>query len=515
MGLVVLASIVGICNINVALADTPTDGTSSDTICTGVYVDDIELSGKTKEEADNLVNTYLEDLLKKQIIVKANDKKASVTIKSLGAEFTQTDYVEQALNIGKMGNVVKRYKDIKDVENDKKVYKVEVKVNEKKLNTFVNDKATDVNIEPQEPTMVPKSSRISSGDIASQFTYKEGSSGKSINVKEVKAEIEDKINNWDKNDIEIEAKTSEEKPKHSIDELKNCNAKLGTFTTYYYSSTSSRCNNIANAASKINGKVLYVGDVFSMLKTVTPFTKSNGYYEAGSYSQGKVVDSIGGGVCQVSSTLYNAVLRAELEVVKRSNHSMIVSYVPKSADAMISEGAGQDFKFKNNTDAPVYIEAYTAGKSITFNVYGHETRSSSRTLKFESKVLSTIQPGKDVVTVDKTLPKSYRKVTQSAHTGYKAEYYKIVYENGVQKQRIKVNSSYYKAAPNYITVGGKEETDKEDAKDNKNENANDKKNNANDVKDNKTPTVNKPQTSTNPTKKPNSGAGENNGATTP
>ena len=500
ISLLITVSIITMVDVSNVLADTPQNTDSSSTICKGVFVDDIELSDKTKEEAVDLVNTYLEDLLNKKIIVKANDKEVSVDVKSLDAEFVQTDYVEQALNIGKMGNVVKRYKDIKDVENDKKVYKVEIKVNDDKLSKFVDTKATECNIEPKEPTMVPKSSRLSSGDIASQFTYKEGSSGKSIDVKEVKKAIEDRIANWDKQDIVIEAKTSEEKPKHNIEELKNCNAKLATFTTRYYSSSSLRCNNISNAASKINGKVLYVGDVFSMLKTVTPFTKANGYYEAGSYSQGKVVDSIGGGVCQVSSTLYNAVLRAELEVVKRNNHSMIVSYVDKSADAMISEGAGQDFKFKNNSDAPVYIEAYTAGKTITFNIYGHETRSSSRTLRFESKVISTIQPGKDVITVDKTLPASYRRVTQSAHTGYKAEYYKIVYENGVEKQRIKVNSSYYKAAPNYITVGGKADKPKEEVEDN---NANKDNNGKNNVSDNKTPSVSTPQTTVKPTQRPN------------
>ena len=502
ISLLVLTSIVTVFDIDKVLADTPQNASSSDTICKGVFVDDIEIGEKTKDEATELVNKYLEELLEKKIIVKANDKEATTNFKSLGSKFTETNYVEQALNIGKIGNVVRRYKDIKDVENDKKIYKVELQLNDKKLSEFVNNKATKCNIEPKEPIMVPKSSRISSGDISSQFTYKEGTSGSSINPKEVKADIESKVKDWDKNDIEIEAKTSEEQPKHKIDELKNCNAKLATFTTRFYSSSSSRCNNIANAASKINGKVLYVGDVFSMLNTVTPFTKANGYYEAGSYSQGKVVDSIGGGVCQVSSTLYNAVLRAELEVVRRNNHSMIVSYVDKSADAMISEGAGQDFKFKNNSDAPVYIEGYTSGKTITFNIYGHETRPSSRTLRFQSKVISTIQPGKDVITVDKSLPKSYRKVTQSAHTGYKAEYYKIVYENGVEKQRIKVNSSYYRAAPNYITVGGKEEkavTKGEDKKYNKKE----------EVKDNKTPNANIPQTGTNPNKSPTQKQGQN------
>ena len=178
ISLLVLTLIVTVFDTDKVLADTPQNASSSDTICKGVFVDDIEIGEKTKDEATELVNKYLEELLEKKIIVKANDKEATTNFKSLGSKFTETNYVEQALNIGKIGNVVRRYKDIKDVENDKKIYKVELQLNDKKLSEFVNNKATKCNIEPKEPIMVPKSSRISSGDIYSQFTYKEGASGR-------------------------------------------------------------------------------------------------------------------------------------------------------------------------------------------------------------------------------------------------------------------------------------------------------------------------------------------------
>ena len=119
---------------------------------------------------------------------------------------------------------------------------------------------------------------------------------------------------------------------------------------------------MANGCSLINGTTLYPGEEFSTYKTVSPFSVANGYYMAGSYVSGKVVDSLGGGICQVSTTLYNAVLLAELEVTERYNHSMIVGYVDPSADAAIAESSGKDFKFVNNTDAPIYIEGYTHDK---------------------------------------------------------------------------------------------------------------------------------------------------------
>lgn len=153
---------------------------------------------------------------------------------------------------------------------------------------------------------------------------------------------------------------------------------LGTFTTSYSTSGANRSGNVKNGCSKINGTLLYPGDSFSAYETVSPFTEANGYYMAGSYSNGMVVESLGGGICQVSTTLYNAVLLAELDVTERFNHSMIVNYVDPSADAAIS-GTAKDLKFTNNLDCPVYIEGYTTSdKHITFTVYGQETRPSNR-----------------------------------------------------------------------------------------------------------------------------------------
>ena len=112
---------------------------------------------------------------------------------------------------------------------------------------------------------------------------------------------------------------------------------------------------------------VYPGEEYSVLEHITPFTEANGYKLAGSYLNGQVVDSLGGGICQVSTTLYNAVLRAELNVTERHNHSMVVTYVDKSADAAIAESAGKDFRFVNNTEHPIYIEGYTHDKKITFS----------------------------------------------------------------------------------------------------------------------------------------------------
>lgn len=208
-----------------------------------------------------------------------------------------------------------------------------------------------------------------------------------------------------------------------------------------------------NGCRLLSGITLYPGDEISTLETITPFSEENGYYMAASYLNGQVVDSLGGGICQVSTTLYNAVLQAELEVTERYNHSMIVTYVDPSADAAIAESSGKDFKFKNNLDYPVYIDGYTTPeKQITFTIYGLETRDSGREVIYESEVLERTVPDTEVIYTDASMPVGYCSV-QSAHVGYKARLWKVVKENGEEVSREQVNSSSYMKAPRSATVG--------------------------------------------------------------
>ena len=189
-----------------------------------------------------------------------------------------------------------------------------------------------------------------------------------------------------------------------------------------------------------------------MLELITPFSVDNGYELAGSYLNGQVVNSLGGGICQVSTTLYKAVLAAELQVDERSNHSMIVSYVEPSEDAAISESGGKDFKFTNNKEYPIYIEGITSPeKTITFTIYGMEDRPSDRKVEYISEVLE-----KNVPPTEKIIPTGdpvgYVNI-QSVHVGYKARLWKVVTEGGVEVSREQVNSSSYAAVPRTASVG--------------------------------------------------------------
>ena len=209
--------------------------------------------------------------------------------------------------------------------------------------------------------------------------------------------------------------------------------------------------NVSNGCNRINGALLYPGDAFSVYEAVSPFDAEHGYALAGSYENGTVVETYGGGICQVSTTLYNAVIRAELKINERFAHSMIVNYVQPSMDAAIA-GTYKDLKFANNTDAPIYIEGTSGGGILTFTIYGQETRSPKREVVFESEIVSETNPP---VQIQGSASHSvgYVSVQQSAHVGKVAKLWKIVKEDGVEKSREEFNNSNYRASPKIIIVG--------------------------------------------------------------
>lgn len=144
---------------------------------------------------------------------------------------------------------------------------------------------------------------------------------------------------------------------------------LSSYSTNYSGSTANRAANVARAASLINGTILAPGETFSFNDTVGDRTKENGFYTAKEYVSGKSVDGIGGGTCQVSSTLYSAVLYADMDIVHRENHMMTVGYLPLGQDATVAYGS-VDFKFRNNSEYPIKIAATTGGGNITVSILG-------------------------------------------------------------------------------------------------------------------------------------------------
>lgn len=225
---------------------------------------------------------------------------------------------------------------------------------------------------------------------------------------------------------------------------------LGRYTSDFSSSSSNRATNVSKAAASIDGVVLMPGDEFSYNGTVGNPSAENGYLMASVYSNGKTAQGVGGGVCQVSSTLYSAVLYADLEVVERQNHSLTVDYVPKGQDATVAYGY-LDFRFKNNTDYPVKISSVVNGRKLTVSLIG-AAYVPQRKIEITNQTISTTEPV-EKETVDPTLPAGTRNVGEKGKRGYVVDTFKTVYENGVKVSSERITRSTYKMVPTEVTVG--------------------------------------------------------------
>ena len=415
-------------------------------ICDGVSIGSIDVGGLTKEQAHKKVETYITDRQQQRLVVSVQDNRVEATAQDAGLTIPEKDYAGEALQIGKKGNLWEKFQEIRKAEKGEKDIALEPEIDEDTLKSFIETKCSVYDIKA-------KDSRLKFKNGALKATKsKEGQEVQIDNTLDVvkKALLDKKA--AEKDTIEVKADVEVTQPKFTQEEASQCTDLLGKYSTTYATYQVERSSNVATAAGRINGTVLEPGETFSTIKVIKDRTEANGYKAAPEYSSGKVVSGIGGGVCQVSTTLYNAVLNAELKVVERSPHSMVVAYVPVSRDAAIS-GDYKDFKFKNNTDYPIYIMGSASGGILSFRVYGHETREAGREISFESDITDTIEPGEEVVTEDPTLPASYRSVTQSAHVGYKAKLWKIIKVNGVQTDKVQINTSAYNASPQYVTVG--------------------------------------------------------------
>lgn len=411
-------------------------------IADGVYIGSVSVGGMTEQEAYDAIAAYADSVNQAVFTLTANGKSAKATAEDLGITVKNTSAVKEALAVGKEGNLIRRYKDRKDLSYGGKVFELPLAIDETQAAATLTEKAKTLN-----------NNAVNCGlkRVNGQFEITEGSSGVEVNVAESVTAIEEYLtDSWDGTDTELELVAEVVEPKGTKEELSKVKDLLGSYNTNYSTSSAGRCKNIDVAAGKIDGTVLYPGDEFSVAATIGPLTAAGGYELAGAYENGQTVQSYGGGVCQVSTTLYNAVILAELEVTQRSNHSMIVTYVKPSMDAAIA-GDYKDLKFVNNLDAPIYIEGYTSGKNLYFNIYGQETRPANRKVSYESEVVSEDNPPTQFVATGE--PIGSIATVQGQHTGYVAKLWKIVTVDGVEKSREAFNKSRYKSSPRIVNVG--------------------------------------------------------------
>ncbi|MBQ9984604.1 MAG: VanW family protein [Lachnospiraceae bacterium] len=434
------------------------------TIHAGVYLDGVYVGGLTKEEAMEEYDKYIDGIEDLDVTFTTVQGSYSTSLKDIGVSVSVEDAVDTAYNYGRQGNILSRYKEIKALEEENVVLIPTKEFDVEALKEKLANETADI-------VKGPKNASITRSE--GEFVVHPGETGVTIKVDDTVALLQDVFESeWEQKDITLKAVVEEQEPEFTEDDFYAIDSVLGQAVTSYGQWNTARSQNLSTGASKISGTVLMPGEQFSVYDTVAPFTEENGYANAGQYvSNGEeleLVDGLGGGICQVSTTLYNAVLKAELQVDERYPHSLTVSYVKLGMDAAIA-GDYMDFKFTNSTEYPIYIEGYAGGGNISFAVYGHETRPENRTISFESKIIETYEPGEPEEIKDPELEKGEEETEQEAHTGYYVELWKHIYVDGVEVDCVKIDGSKYNAQAAKIRIGTKKVKDKDKNKDKDNQ----------------------------------------------
>ncbi len=421
-----------------------------DTIYNNVFVDATNVGGLTKEQAvKQLQEKANSTIYSKTITLVCDDEEYKFTYSDLGVQLNIEKAVDDAYNYARSGSISKRYNMITGLDNQAYYIESEYSYDDDKIKEALKSLEEKVYKAPVNATVKM---------VNSELVTQPGEVGHKLNIDATVSSVKEtlKVKNYDEDNVSIYILTEEIQPEYSEEDFANTKDIIGTYSTKYSGGASARVTNMKVAAQRLNETVLYPGEVFSTNACFGESTEANGYKPAGTILNGKLVDEYGGGVCQVSSTLYNAVLYAELDVVERQNHSIKVGYLDYGFDATLA-GDYIDFKFKNSTQYPIYIAASVESGKVVCSIYGKEDRPEGRSIEFENELVETVSPGAEKITYDDSLEDGTRKTTVNALNGYKYKVYKLIYENGELTEKTLVNDSYYKPRAAEVTVGTKKE----------------------------------------------------------
>lgn len=501
--LFIFAILVGILSTVFALINR-----DNETIFSGISVQGIDVSNLTIDEAKKKVSSIIGNHISEEISLQHNDFQTVILPEQFGVSFDVDSAVEQAYSIGKSDSLIKNNYTILSLLL--KNYNISPSINydEDLLNSLIDsinaqlpDRVVNSGYSIDGTNLIITSGKdgilISSSDLKDEilsFLNDISSKNETINipVNNVGAEpinldaiykdifklpvdasyttnpyvVYPSSNGLDFAISMEEAKAiiSDQQDEYTIP-LKITYPNVTTnqigneafpdllsqFSTSFTSSGYNRSNNIILSSAKLNGLVLMPGEEFSYNQAVGQRTRAAGFREAGAYSNGKVVQEVGGGICQVSSTLYNAVLYANLEIVERTNHYFNPGYVKAGLDATVSWG-GPDFRFRNNRNYPIRIVTDTSGKKLKVYIYGLKTDDDC-TVVLDPRYISSV-PYKTTYQNDASLATGETRVISSGSNGCKTATYKYVYDkNGTLISSECISRDTYSPHNKVVAVG--------------------------------------------------------------
>ncbi|MFR2533872.1 MAG: VanW family protein [Clostridia bacterium] len=474
----------------------------------GIKIGEVEVSGLTKEQAKQKLEQWYEQTVLKEITIEYKELKETINIETLNPKMQIEEAINQAYKIGRTGNIIQNNYTILMAMLWTKQIPIEIAIDEQQLEKKIEE------ISAKLPGAIIQNNYYIEDN---HLIIKKGTSGIQIKEKDLIEKIKEQLIKQDKHitipieqvmpkaiDIEkiheeiykeaqdayvsenpvevhphvdgIDFAISIEEAKELLQEDKEeyviplkitipektteklgeeaFPTVLGEYTTIYDVSNKNRSINLELASDKINGTIVLPGETFSYNKTVGERTIAQGYKEAAIYSGGKVVDGIGGGICQLSSTLYNTVLYANLEIISRTNHRFLTSYVPTGRDATVSWGT-IDFKFKNTRTYPIKIVSSVKNGVVKIGIYGIQEEKEYQ-VTIQSTVTETIPYTTNYIE-DDTLEKGNQVIEQKGANGAKSVTYKIVTYHGIEVSRTVLSNDTYSPLEKIIRKGTKEE----------------------------------------------------------
>lgn len=407
----------------------------------GISINEVDISYLNKGQAIKKVSSYLENLNGEKVIkVQSGEKTYETDFESLGVKDNLEEVVDLAIEYGKGDSFFKKYRYVS--KGILKNFKTQIELDDNKYEGFIA-------VINKEQNRMPVNALIEHD--WSGFKIIPHELGRTVDTDGLKVAIKEAIDaNSEDEIIIVSAEFITEYPRILEEDLKTVDSAISSYTTSFGSSSSNRCTNIEVAARYLDDIVVMPGEEFSFNKTVGAATSGKGFQYSKGIRNGVYVDEIGGGVCQVSSTLYNALLKIPVEITERRNHSKAISYVPMGRDAMISYGSS-DLKFINTFEHPIVIEAIVQGKQISFNLYSNSQEKKELYTIITEKARD-IKPNKEIV-YDYNMSSGASVIEQKGRMGYVINTYRVLYKDGREIKKILVDESIYPGKNIKVRIG--------------------------------------------------------------
>ena len=338
-------------------------------IAKNIFIEGIDVSNLTKEEAINYVN---ENVILGELQLNYNGETNVISPDEIDLKYNTSEVVEKAYHYTKTDSYFENVKRFFDLNKNSKNLEIKSLYNENKLSEKIQNISDSINVDM-------KNAKVYISD-SGNISVSSATIGKELDIASTKESIYDAIKNKDYKSIDLKVNIKE--PKISTEAVKSVNTLLAEFSTKFSTKDSNRVTNVVLSAKATSDVLLMPGEEFSYNNLTGKRTASNGYKDAPVIINGKLEQDVGGGVCQVSSTLFNSVLYSGLDVTSRRNHSLKSSYVSIGRDAMVSDG-GSDFRFKNPYSHPVYIKNTVSNGVITSKIYGNTSDKKNISIKVE------------------------------------------------------------------------------------------------------------------------------------